>query len=262
MNKKEVLNEKTLRKLYVAKQLSALKIAEKLGVSSAGVYSALKRFKIPRRGWKEAKLLVGRVDLDWGQIAKEYESGTATQVLSKKYSCSNMTVAARLRDMGVRIRKRGETLKGKPSGAQILFDVDRAKQLNQEGMTCHEVAQELGVTYGTLLYRFRSIGYKPKKNLRSKNSKGRNPQWHREEVLKELGISACQVCGEGRVLEMAHIAPKCEGHLLTKENALALCPTHHRLFDCGKLSEEELEMIQPSLAEAASKGFAHKRYAA
>lgn len=49
----------------------------------------------------------------------------------------------------------------------------------------------------------------------------------------------CMICGESRVVEMAHVYPRALGG--TKR--IPLCPTHHAAFDEGLLSDKELRKL-------------------
>ena len=55
--------------------------------------------------------------------------------------------------------------------------------------------------------------------------------------------TACEICGENRTIDCCHIIPARFGGEFNEENILYLCPTHHRLFDRGKLTLEEIKKI-------------------
>lgn len=66
----------------------------------------------------------------------------------------------------------------------------------------------------------------------------------------------CLVCSESRIVEEAHIVPK----ILFKDTQLPkyyeklndtilLCPTHHRLFDLGRMNKKEIGILQPYVDE-------------
>ncbi len=54
----------------------------------------------------------------------------------------------------------------------------------------------------------------------------------------------CEICGENRAIDKCHIIPARYGGVLSLENILLLCPTHHRLFDRGQLSLKEIKKIK------------------
>lgn len=69
-------------------------------------------------------------------------------------------------------------------------------------------------------------------------------------------MTSCLICGESRLIEQAHIIPKrlyqdvrMPQHLAILEDTVPLCPTHHRLFDCGRLSRSEKTILQPYFTE-------------
>ncbi|MDO8488742.1 MAG: HNH endonuclease signature motif containing protein [Candidatus Omnitrophota bacterium] len=70
------------------------------------------------------------------------------------------------------------------------------------------------------------------------------PKWG--EIAKE-----CLICGETRVVDRCHIISRCmdensvfQNKEYRKRNILPLCPTHHKCFDRGKLTQEELGKIK------------------
>lgn len=62
---------------------------------------------------------------------------------------------------------------------------------------------------------------------------------------KKRDSYACCVCGFNRSVDFAHIVWKKDGGKIRKDNIAILCPNHHRLFDSGKLTEEEFALIKP-----------------
>lgn len=256
---KSPLTKKKLQELYVRKKMSATQIAEALGVSHAGVYLALKRLGIPRRGRAEAARNRGVDSLPWKKIAKEYRAGSNCSELGEKYNCANTTVISRLREAGVEIRLKGHANLGKTWNV-VEFDVEKAIKMNQEGAALPEIANKLGITYQTLWYRLKKMGYRPTRH-KAKASKYKNLQYHKRKVAAELEMS-CVICGEDRTVDLAHIASAKDGHSLSEENTIVLCPTHHRLFDSGKLSAKEHKKIRPILQRAAGAGFVNSFWGA
>lgn len=71
------------------------------------------------------------------------------------------------------------------------------------------------------------------------------PELSREEI--NVNKIACQICGENRGVDIAHIVPSRIlnympnklSNKLTKDNFLYLCPNHHRFFDQAKLFKIE-----------------------
>lgn len=54
---------------------------------------------------------------------------------------------------------------------------------------------------------------------------------------------SCEVCGDTRVLNIAHIIPRAADGKDEEWNLMRLCANHHYLFDQGKLTEEEWNKI-------------------
>jgi hypothetical protein len=259
------MTKAVLHRMYWKEGKSTVQIAEELGASFAGVAQAMTRLGIPKRSLQEAALKQhGTINLPWKKIAKEYESKLqpSVDVLAEKYGVANTTITYHLRRLGVRVRAKGEVNKGRPSGNTIHFDVDAAIKMNKSGKTCTEIANELSVSYGVLIYRFRQVGYSPRKDLRSKSEKAKNYQFHKRQVMEALGVEHCMICNEGRVIDLCHISPKCDGHELVPENTLVLCPSHHRLFDSGLLYDQEVRRILLRLKNAAKAGYENKHYPA
>jgi predicted restriction endonuclease len=58
-----------------------------------------------------------------------------------------------------------------------------------------------------------------------------------------FSIAACEICGWDRNIERAHILPAHKGWKLSKFNVILLCPNHHRAFDSGQLTTDELHKL-------------------
>ena len=101
----------------------------------------------------------------------------------------------------------------------------------------------------------------PCESLRNVEYRKQHPEW----AKKQLSISylkwkmritggKCNICGENRTLDVAHIIPKLENRktrrLEPADNLLGLCPTHHRLFDEDKLTDEEFSKIEEKVRKA------------
>jgi predicted restriction endonuclease len=53
----------------------------------------------------------------------------------------------------------------------------------------------------------------------------------------------CEICGWDRNVERAHINAATDGWKLTPSNVMMLCPNHHRAFDSGQLTMDELNRL-------------------
>ena len=96
----------------------------------------------------------------------------------------------------------------------------------------------------------------------------RNEMWHvMEEIYQELSVYAkhnikvkatprvgmkwpisnpgdrCVICGENRIVDKCHIIPREHSGSSSMDNLILLCPTHHFLFDHGRLSKDEFMKI-------------------
>ena len=67
---------------------------------------------------------------------------------------------------------------------------------------------------------------------------------------------ACEICGENRSIDRAHIIPARLGGCNTSDNMLVLCPTHHRLYDRFMLSYNEYVTIDYTHKSEASRYYA------
>jgi hypothetical protein len=70
------------------------------------------------------------------------------------------------------------------------------------------------------------------------------------EANGKCSIPSCQ----SEIIELAHITPIRAGGENTFGNLIYLCPTHHKIFDSGGFSEQEMRIIKARLA------WNHKRY--
>jgi len=64
-----------------------------------------------------------------------------------------------------------------------------------------------------------------------------------KKYTKKFLDKACEVCGNTRVLNIAHIIPREDGGKDEEWNFMRLCANHHYLFDQGKLTKEEWDKI-------------------
>ena len=54
----------------------------------------------------------------------------------------------------------------------------------------------------------------------------------------------CLICKESRATEMCHIVPVNKNGDSSPYNIMVLCPTHHYLFDQGKLNDREFDKVR------------------
>ena len=98
---------------------------------------------------------------------------------------------------------------------------------------------------------------------RNRTYQKEHPGWYKQQLargylnwkMRATG-GKCQICGEGRTLDIAHVIPrngKPKARLEPIDNLLGLCPTHHRLFDENKLNGEEYKKIKEKVEGAKKK---------
>lgn len=259
MNVNGALTEESLKKLYLDEGLSTIKVAERLGVSDAGVYAALKRFGIPTRSKSAAanSKCPNVALVDWKLMAKKYEDGATVVDLATEVGCAWSTASARLSKYTT-IRSRGSEVKPNSRG-RIDIDVKAAIEANQRGETLTQIGDRLGVSVQIVSKRLKEAGYKVLTHKASKE-KFASLQIHKRKVAQAIDASACVICSETRGVQLCHILARRHGGRLIPENSVALCPNHHWFFDRGKLNDEELEKLTPHLVKAADYGYRHHRY--
>jgi hypothetical protein len=72
---------------------------------------------------------------------------------------------------------------------------------------------------------------------------------HRKIVRQKcIGPNGCLVCGETRCVQLAHIIPRTVGGAVK----VPMCPTHHKAYDEGCLSNDELEVLSANAAARVS----------
>lgn len=66
----------------------------------------------------------------------------------------------------------------------------------------------------------------------------------------------CEVCGDTRVLNIAHIIPRADGGPDEEWNLMRLCANHHYLFDEHKLTEQEWACINWTSKDPRARDYA------
>lgn len=147
-------------------------------------------------------------------------------VYKKNMYCSRQCVTNSLRDSG----------RDKIT-FELLVEANNFKSIDEKVAYVMNVA---GVGHSTVYNKMSELNYEWTKEHTSRAAT--------KHVRKRLRIG-CALCSEIRVLELAHILPACDGGSAVDSNLLSLCPTHHKLFDTGKLNQEESEDLEYILAE-------------
>jgi transposase-like protein len=138
------------------------------------------------------------------------------------------------------------------SARRVEIPIAEAIQLSNEGVTYSDLAKKYGVTSGIVMRRMQEAGHEAPRSKMRRNAPGRTltpAKWKLLQTLKaERG--GCEVCGEVHVLDLAHIKPNRHGGNLEEDNTLLLCPNEHRLFDSGKLSQDQFLKIKARVRKA------------
>jgi len=254
IRKREPLDKELIIELYKEGK-SMPEISKELGCSIGGVEDVLRRTETPRRTGAKRKNLIKKLGFiptkEWAEsIAQKYDTcADAARDLGLKYST--------FIDILRRFHIPRKSWRGGPKGnsRKINIPVEEAIKLSKEGYRCVDIAKKFGVSPEVLSKRLTEAGYHvPKGNTRkySKDAVFSRTPYYNKKLLYSMNITACEICGETRVLDLCHINPKRHGGLTIAENSLVLCPNHHRLFDSSRLSQEEYNKIK-SKVEAVFK---------
>lgn len=65
----------------------------------------------------------------------------------------------------------------------------------------------------------------------------------------------CEVCGDSRVLNIAHIIPRADGGPNEEWNLMRLCANHHYLFDNMRLTQGEWDSINWELKDQRARDY-------
>lgn len=110
--------------------------------------------------------------------------------------------------------------------------------LREEGKSVEEISQLTGFNKNTIYSYLNKLQYR------------RNDGTSHLTLIKRFKKNkTCQICNESRALDVCHILPARKGGQLVEENVLILCPTHHRLFDHNKLTENEFNFIKKKVED-------------
>lgn len=257
------LDYNLIRVMYVDQELSAVEIAKQTGWAKASIRRALLSMKVPLRNKSEAAAI-----LSVKRFPQPPTKGWLEDLMAQhKHNARAASTAAgvnywtfrnHLKKHAIQVRPSGEALVETQRANRIEIPIEEAVQLSLSGIKYEELAKMYGVSKSIVAKRLKEAGHEAPKDLHRKNPKGfeSHPPHHRK-VLQALGISACQVCGETRALDLAHIKPRRKSGPNDSRNCLVLCATHHRCFDRGTLTVTEFEKIEVKV-RAAEKIFDFK----
>jgi hypothetical protein len=77
-----------------------------------------------------------------------------------------------------------------------------------------------------------------------KKNKAKIKEWEKNCWREKRELFTCCVCGFGRTIDFCHILWRKDGGKVRKDNITILCPNHHRLYDKGLLTKQELKLIK------------------
>ena len=81
----------------------------------------------------------------------------------------------------------------------------------------------------------------------------------KESRERIIGDDGCCICGEIRCVQLAHIIPRTLGGAVT----IPMCPTHHKAYDEGFLTDSELAILSDKATKRISPktgGSIHKMH--
>ena len=93
------------------------------------------------------------IQLDDEMVKDMYEAGYDAREIGEELGVHSSTILNRLNAMGVKMRSRGEY-----NTKQL--DNEKIKQMYEDGYTSYQIAEELGVSYNTIIRRLHALGVK------------------------------------------------------------------------------------------------------
>lgn len=146
--------------------------------------------------------------------------------------------------MIIRRDKLGRIAKGNPSGQKPIYEISLALLDEADRMTPYGesklkyVADRVGCERATVGYRAKKLRFRwtygPRERCLYTTT--------RVERRYVYGIG-CVICGEKRVVDAAHLVPRKGGGWGMISNIIPMCPTHHRCYDSGLLSDSENDKL-------------------
>lgn len=249
-NTRKVDREK-VRKLYVEDGLSTIEIGKLLGCSPFSIKSNLHAAGVKMRGCggRRTEKTLGFVPTKDFMVAAMKHFNNVASDAAKHYGINYSSWIDWLERFEIPRASPGTVLRGRPSHKRHEIDVQDAVAMSDSGATYQEIADKYKVSYGVVVRRMREIGHSAPWR-RTKDDRFRTHSWHKRQVLKQLGITSCEICGETRALDFCHIKPDAEDGAVAKENALVLCKTHHDCYDKGLLTREEFIRVRDKIRSA------------
>jgi HNH endonuclease/Sigma-70, region 4 len=114
---------------------------------------------------------------------------------------------------------------------------DEVVRLYKQGLKYREIAERMGRAMGTV------AGMLHEARIQDRHGQPRSERGRRHQAFRSLP-KACELCGYGRFVEVAHIVPRAKGGTYDLTNVYALCANCHHLFDYGMLTAEERAILE------------------
>jgi len=245
---KQRLNAERIIDFYVNREMSTLEIAKEESCSIPGVRQLLKRHEVPRRGsgGVRTKKVAGFMPTrEWMLEALPAFDSAASA--ARHYKVPYATWIDWMERFSI---PRDRWTNGpRNHGRRQEIPIEEAVQLSNAGKTYEELSRLYDVSYGVICRRMKDVGHEAPWR-RTKDLRFSTHSTKKRKVFQELNIDGCEICGEDRTLDFAHIKSVKEGGSIEKENCLVLCPTHHRVYDSGQMTEEEFSHVLPKVRAA------------
>ena len=245
------IDSEELRRLYVNEGKKMVELAAHFNCSRSTI-----RYQLIKNGVPLHEKLV----IDRDSVQKLYESGISPERIAIDIGHSPAGVKLVLQELGVSIRGMKEAHTYRTETALGFTPTKEALQklVADHGGNAALAAEACGVKYPTLYGWLRKLGVEcngvrtPKEA--SNFAKARTVlRIEKENVLQSFSKRVCEICGETRSFDMAHIQPNRDGGKMEKENILLLCPNHHDFFDKGRLTSKEFLLIKDRVRLAEKK---------
>lgn len=258
------LNYEQIVSLY-SSGLSIEEVAKRVEASTFGVSNALQTSGVRIRSRVEAAerravTALGHAPTkEWLEGLLSDFDGNASAAAAH-HNLNYTTLLGHLKRHGIK-RLPPDSRKGLPSLRKKTFDVNMAIQMSQSGLSYCEIGLKLGVQVGALIREFKEVGYAAPRGRKLKNAAFRTVANPKRSILNEMGISACEICGETRALDFCHIKAAKNGGPINRNNCLVLCALHHRCFDNGTLTQQEFLLVKTKVRQAEfSLSFSYPYY--
>ena len=245
----------SIEQMYVDRGMSTVAIAAEVGASDpATIRMGLLKRKVPMRNAKEGarQRTIQQVGFEptkeWLEEALAAFGGNVPRTAAY-YKVPYPTFYCWLKRFSIPRVAAGVQRTGKRSGRKQDIPVEEAVSLSSQGHTYQQIAERYDVSYGVVVRRMKEAGHTAPWR-RVKDLRFSTTSFQKRKILQDLGIEACEICGESRALDFCHIKPSHADGPTDKLNVLILCSTHHRCFDKGLLTQPEFEKVKNKVRAA------------